>query len=197
MVIKVEFLPIGDSKLKIIMTASEMAKHKLGAGVSLDQTSRRSFWRVLDKAKTATGFDPSGDKVLIQLYPLKEGGCEVFVTKLGLLPDASARAVADSDRVTLLSRRQSCYAFDSLDSLIGVSRAIAARSSEELPEGDIYASSGKYFLILDEYAKGGETSEYPFITEFGKGLTADMAMFISEHSVKLLDGEGIAILSKL
>ena len=86
-----EFLLIGESKIKIVLSSAEAKKQGLdttSADVS-GPLARRVLWRILDMAKTEVGFDPKGDKVLIQLYPLANGGCELFVTKLGFCPYAS------------------------------------------------------------------------------------------------------------
>ena len=34
------------------------------------------------------GFDAVGERVFVQYYPEKHGGCEMFVTKIGLLDDS-------------------------------------------------------------------------------------------------------------
>ena len=45
------------------------------------QATRSAFWRILDRAKKQTGFDAARDRVLIQVFPRKSGGCEMYVTK--------------------------------------------------------------------------------------------------------------------
>jgi hypothetical protein len=114
----VEFLLIGDMKLKIVMSESDMQAYKLDRGRDYSSPAyRRAFWRVLEKAKEEVGFDPDGDKVLIQFYPMRQGGCEVFVTKLGALSKDSVRSVTHSDNVDLLSHSKSFYCFEGLDDL--------------------------------------------------------------------------------
>ena len=101
-----EVLLIGEAKMKIVLTSEEAKGYRLDLSDPAKDTqrSRRALWSVLDDARKSVSFDPSGDKVLVQLYPMKSGGCEIFVTKLGILSEASARLVSDSDRVTLLSK---------------------------------------------------------------------------------------------
>lgn len=190
---KVEFLLIGESKLKIVASEDEMEKYNLNAPTSDSggQGIRRAFWRVLDRAKSEVGFDPAGDKVLIQFYPIKSGGCEIFVTKLGILPESSARLVSRSNKIEVLSRSRSFYAFDSLDDLRTLCRVIRRSSSDLSPASDVYFDNGRYFLSIEEYGKGGETVEFPCILEFAKGLTADFGVYISEHAERLSDGDGI------
>ena len=88
-----EFLLIGESKIKIVLNRKEAERYHLDTSTPdvSGPGARRIFWSILEEAKREVGFDPAGDKVLIQLYPLKGGGCEIFVTKLGILSESSAR----------------------------------------------------------------------------------------------------------
>ena len=150
------------------------------------------YKKFLDMAKTEVGFDPAGDKVLIQLYPLKSGGCELFVTKLGILSESSARLVSKSDRIAMLSKNRSLYAFDSLDNIVGAARAVKRIMGGLSPKSDVYIDGERYYLSIEEYGKGGEPVEFPCILEFGMGLTAELSSYIYEHADLLPDGDGIA-----
>ena len=188
------FLLIGESKIKIVLSAEEAEKYRLNSeSVDLNgPAARRSFWQILDIARLKVGFDPAGDKVLIQLYPLNEGGSEIFVTKLGILSESSARIVSKSDRVAMLSKKQALYSFDILDDLISAAIAIKRFAGQGIcPVSDVYTDGKRYFLVIDEYGKGGEPVEFPCLLEFGVGLTADISAYIFEHAEKLTDGDGI------
>lgn len=193
-----EFLLIGESKLKIVVNEEEMKIYKLdscqeGGGA----TVRRAFWRILDIAKAEVGFDPAGDKVLIQFYPIKSGGCEIFVTKLGILPEQSARLVARSSKISLLSRNMRFYVFSSLSDLVLAARAVKGRATDLSVNSDVYYDGNSYYLAVEECEKGGEPVEFPCILEFGEGLTADFGMYISEHADRLTSGDAIDKFSRL
>lgn len=178
-----EFLVIGESKLKIVMSADDMAAFNLD-GVSDYSSSeyRRAFWRVLDLAKKEVGFDPGGEKILIQFYPVRLGGCEVFVTKLGVLSKESARVVSCSERVTMLSKTRNCYAFDTPEDLKGFLVAIECVKLSVSPKVDLYRSpSSRQYLIIEEYTKGGENAEFPDVLEFATALNSDLEYLIKEH----------------
>ena len=194
-----EFLLIGESKIKIVLSSDEAKSQGLdttSADVS-GPVARRIFWRILDMAKAEVGFDPKGDKVLIQLYPLASGGCELFVTKLGILSESSARLVSKSDRIAMLSKSRSLYSFDDLNDIIGASRAVKSITGELSPKSDVYVDGDKYYLSIEEYGKGGEPVEFPCILEFGMGLTAELSYYIYEHADRLTDGDGIDRFSSL
>ncbi len=194
-----EFLLIGEAKLKIVMTEADMESYGLKInGESCDRGARRSVWRILDVAKSEVGFDPDGDKILIQFYPQKGAGCEVFVTKLGILPDSSARMVSKSDRVSMLSKRLSFYRFDSLESLLAAARSVRSLTDGVSVESDVYlGDGGGFFLSVQEYGKGGEPTEFPQLSEFGERLTAECGTYIAEHFRRLTDGDGVERFSQL
>ena len=194
-----EFLLVGESKLKIVMTDDDMKYYKLESlGFDGDSASaKRSFWQILDRAKTEVGFDPTGDKVLIQFYPIKCGGCEVFVTKLGILTSTSAKLVSKSERVSMLSKHCRYYHFENLLDLKRAAVAIKSMA-KEAPVSDVYLSQKHgYFLSVEEYEKGSECAEFPSIQEFGQRLAADIGAYISEHFCRLTDGDGVDKFSKI
>ena len=188
-----EFLLIGDSKLKILMDAGEMKSYKLDSvyADSCDSGFRRSFFRILERAKEKVGFDVGGDKVLIQFYPIEGGGCEIFVTKLGLLSDASARVVSRSDKVTMLSRKRGIYAFSELDDVKRACRMIGEKCRGETPLCDAFFDGHRYYLSIDEYGKGGEAMEFPFIIEYGASLPSELGSFVSEHIDVIAKGDAV------
>ena len=77
-------LVISESKLKIMLTAPDMVKYDLPAtqvnGLSLHH--REALRHLFRDAKTESGFDTEGSRLFVQLYSSREGGCEIFVTKL-------------------------------------------------------------------------------------------------------------------
>ena len=193
-----EFLLITDAKLKIVLDAEDMKKYKLEASTEQGTTARKALWRVLDIAKEEVGFDPAGDKVLVQFYPVKAGGCEVFVTKLGVLPPSSAKLVSRSERVSMLSRSKTFYSFTAFDDVVGAARAVKRIVGNNAVGSELYETdNGIYILTVEEYGKGGELTEFPCIREFGRSLTADIAAYIPEHCRLIRSENAVDYLSSL
>ena len=91
-----EVLKITDSKLKIMLSVEDMKKYRLTKD-SVDYNdakTRKSFFDILNQVKLSHGFNVERDKVLIQFYPSKDGSSELFVTKLGILPPSSEKAIS-------------------------------------------------------------------------------------------------------
>lgn len=81
-----ELIKISASKLKIMLSLPDMEKYELEADRldCADKHTREAFRHIFDDAKTQVDFDTSGERLFIQLYTSRGGGCEIFVTKLGL-----------------------------------------------------------------------------------------------------------------
>ena len=189
-----DFLLIGESKIKIVLNRDERKNYGLSGTEISTADSRRGFFRLIGLAKERVGFDPGGDKLLIQLYPTGDS-LEIFVTKLGLLPDASAKMVSRSDRVSLLLRKKNYYSFSSLDDLVKAARSVKEFAGKVSLESDVYLFGDKYLLSIDEYGKGGDSMEFPQILEFSTPITAELSAYILEHSDRLTSGDGIELFS--
>ena len=101
-----ELLVISESKLKIMLTAPDMIKYDLTSppanGLSLhDREVLRHLFR---DAKAEIGFDTEGARLFVQLYASKEGGCEIFVTKL---PDSNPIPPLEGREQTLTEKDDS------------------------------------------------------------------------------------------
>jgi negative regulator of genetic competence, sporulation and motility len=115
-----EVLKISDSKVKIMLSYADITKFRLQDGELNydDPKTRRKIFDILDCVKKHHGFDYEGDKLLIQFYPSKDGGAELFVTKLGILSPESAKVISKSDKITLLNAKRSIYVFESFVDLL-------------------------------------------------------------------------------
>ena len=176
-----DFLVVSDSKLKIMMSREDMKKYEIdGDNIDYDNPKiRRSFWRILDVAKDACGFEVSGDKVLIQFYPSKDGS-EIFVTKLGLISIGAERTIAKSSKVAMLSVRRNVYKFSSFSSLVSASRIIRSDECERTPRA-YYDEQDSYYIIAEERVGAERAGEISPILEFGLELPSNLAPYISEH----------------
>ncbi len=177
-----EFLVVSKSKLKIMMSRDDMKKYGIdGEDIDYDNPKiRRSFWKILDEAKERCGFEASGDKVLIQYYPSKDGG-EIFVTKLGLISKNAERTISKSNMVAMLGGRQTVYKFQSFDSLIMAARMIGGCEGERTPR--VYCDDrGFYYIVIDEGLCLGKGAKASALSEFGVEVPTILIRYIDEHS---------------
>ena len=206
-----EFILIGDGKIKVSLTKEDLEEFELSAD-ELDYANtetKRMFWDVLSRAKARTGFDTDGEKVLVQLYPSKDGGCEIFVTKIGSLYKEDEELVAGSALAESIGQRRkrktasaershsAVYSFLSLDDMIRVCRELERRGYAEGSRA--YVSDAKvFYLVLSGDIEKISTlgDHFRFICEFGEPENSKAAkQLLSEHADTIATANAVSLLS--
>ena len=120
-----DFIRIGTNKLKIMLTREDAAHYALCPDTAdhTDTKTRRAFRAILTDIKAKTDFDAAEDKVYIQIFPSREGGCELFVTKMGLELTQKRTADPKNERPPK-KRREVMFYFTSFDRLVAACRRL-------------------------------------------------------------------------
>lgn len=196
-----ELIRIGDSKLKVMLSAEDM-RHYAIDGDRMDYANtetRRAIWQILDEAKQETGFDAAAGRLLIQAYPMREGGCELYVTRL---PHPAAQHGSEEGGTGEMRETEGMYAFSSLERLLEACAALQRRtyrgeSSAFLGEGE------ECYLLLQEPVR---TGAYIALGIQGMGTLVEYGCpvrraieraYIREHSTLLVQGAAVQTLGAL
>lgn len=171
-----EWIRISQNKLKLMLTAEDVRRYALTTDAEQYETmpDKSIFRAILTDVRGMCGFDATEDKVYIQMYPSKEGGCELFVTRMGLL------TVKDAGPCLPVRHRAepAAFCFDKTEDLLSVcrilrSRRFRGRSAAWRDE------QGRLWLLL---ADGGGRVALDFIGEYGRRRpAADVLPFLPEH----------------
>ena len=195
-----EVLKISDSKVKIMLSYNDVTRFRLQDGELNydDPKTRRKIFDILDCVKKHYGFDYEGDKLLIQFYPSKDGGAELFVTKLGILPPESAKAISKSSKIALLNAKRSIYLFESFGDLLCAAKAV--RHTNEIKDSELFISeNGSYYLGIYERGeiKGNIITDFAPLLEFGTPVSREKHTYILEHSERLIAADAVRLLASL
>ena len=212
-----ELIVISENKLKIMMSRDDMERVGLDENefyLSVTNT-RKILERILHNCPIKTGFESilPDEKLLMQLYPEKDGGCELFVTKIEfendsaesedgsfmakfseeryLLPRPKAKEV-DEGEVTLT------YRFENIDFVICACKELSKRGFSH-PSVLKRDENGKYYLFItqvpDENEKSPPTS---FLSEFGElERTERASLYLSEYGSCIIKSNAIEQLADL
>lgn len=167
-----EVLKINLSKLKITLTAEECDRYGIRErGGDFDTRLVRDVVSdILDEAGVGDFCKPK-EKLLVQLYPIKGGGAELFITKLSAARERDQKAIQSAENLSTYTRERAVFLFDDFRDLYrvaGIGRLASKRS-------DLYRrSDGKYLLTLDE-ERLGAMSDCDVISEFAARLPATSA----------------------
>lgn len=175
-----ELILISDTKLKVMLSAEDMQRYHISCDtIDYDNPhSRRAFWNILDEAKSRTGFDPAGNKVFVQLYPSREGGCEMFVTKLGVRGALRGAGGAEYDPSALKrgtpDTAETMYAFLCMEDLLAASRRLMCEKYADVARAYVGEGIRRYYLSIP----GGA----PWMPEYNARVcTPEETSYIYEH----------------
>lgn len=184
-----ELILISDDKLKVILSEADMEAYMLTCDtIDYDNTeTRRAFWSILDEAKHQTGFDAAAGRVLIQVYPMRRGGCEMYVTRLCGRKDDEEVACTVSG--TAQEEKTALFRFDTLHELteacfqlhgmpfLGGSRVYAAKEPGGTEAYYLLLYGAWHASFLSEYGVQRDISVMqPYLTEHGSILCAEHAV---------------------
>lgn len=205
-----DFIRIGESKLKITLTKEELGLYGMDLS-ALDYAStetRRAFWAILDDAKHETGFDAASAKVCVQIFTSKTGGCEMFVTltvspaQHFTAPDEQTMALTVCGVLPKLYSEIICC-FDSLTKLITACKVLSEQgyrydsSAWQMPQ---QRSAGECYYL---YLKGNRSDQAysatssGILAEFGIPLPELTMGYLNEHCVPLVVDQAVERLSAL
>ena len=114
-----ELIHIGEGKLKVMLTEEDMALYALDTALSDGggAEARRVVRDILDAAGAPLGFATAQDKICIQIFRGRGGGCELFVS------------CAETG-----GTRRLLYAFATVSDLARVCRLLAVQGFAGAPE---------------------------------------------------------------
>lgn len=180
-----ELIRISDTKLKVMLSEEDMIFYDLDTEALDydDKDTRRAFWQILDEAKRRTGFDVSSERVFVQVYPSKKGGCEMFVTKVGKLEEGKTKTKG----LTSMRKRENIYSFGSFETVTLMCEKL--KEMGYAGKSSLYMDNGRgiYYLIIEERSsdsilKNNSLGEYGFLSEYGSKKNGGlMYAYIKEH----------------
>jgi len=202
-----DLIKISDNKLKIMLTPVDMQGFELSAD-ELDcanMETREAFRSIMAEARNRIGFDTGGNQIYVQVYPSREGGCEMFVTKLGLLGPIEPQK--DKARLSRpIKNAPRCkevgFGFESMEHLLAACRRL--NTLGRWRQSTAYRSDeGCYFLLLGDVSFGPPPAPdrdriLAVMGEYGKQQNADVIrLYIREHACLICEKNAVERLSAL
>ena len=192
-----EHIIISPGKLKLMLTKSDLDRYELDAESmdSADGVTRRSLRTLLADVKQVSGFDASSDKVFIQLYPSRDGGAEMYITRL----TASGRDTHTEAAVKVTG----VYKFESLTQML----VACSKISEDLiPQASsAWRTEGACYLITEEcfsYSefagpqKKGRLGE--LLGSYSRAIASPAAIaYVREHCECIAERDAVKTLASL
>lgn len=157
-----EAILISPDRIKIMMSGKDLENYSIKGEDISDSVSGSVLRRILNDIGKKVGFESSCGRLHVQVYPLRGGGCEMFVTRLPeeLEKDGGIYALSLNGRedAAMLMARLNNSGYSSDIRLYGGEEELFLISSESLP---LYTCD--YGAILPAEA-------LPYIKEYARRL---------------------------
>lgn len=191
---ELQVLRINSTKLKITLTDEECEKYHIEEkGGEFDTTQLRGAISAILSELGDLDFNIDGEKLLVQLYPVKTGGAELFITKLSGVGERERRAIGRSENLNTYCTERAYFCFDSLSSLICASRVMSGKGIE----ADVYLTpDGEYILsVIDGRLDGLSMSD--IFLEYSTRLPTNTALEVGEWYRPLRLGDALEMFARL
>ena len=201
-----EYILISESKLKVICDINDLAPYGISAD-SLeygDGNARKFIEDVLEYAKQSLNFETKQYRILVQLYPSADGGCEIFIHRLSLLEKASQKEEKSANKSNNCApkKTEKIFFFNTLDPLLEVCKRLSMKEFEG-KSSVFYIEEKGYFLLLEIYCELEEykifmLDEYSFISEYGEPQSTSVKIpYLNEYAKCICKSRAIETLGKI
>ncbi len=200
-----EWIRISPNKLKVMLTAEDAKHYDLDCSNSscADVLTRGAFRDILSDVCRETGFDTEEEKTYIQMYPSKEGGCELFITRMGLLfTNDRYHAIAHLTKPKMQAQRahspksSRSFVFSQMSALLGACRALLGNI--HIGESRAFRDDCARFWLVIEPRQDDVPFEFGLLREFGEETPLESAsLFLEEHAHIICDGNAVETLGVL
>lgn len=135
-----DFELIDNTHLRVTVRRESLNKHGLTYDMFSykDEASRRLIKTILYKAHQITGFCYTECKLIIEVFPISDGGCEIYFTRC--------------PRVTGLKRRNSASSyiirFSDTEDFIRCVECMKQQYIDDIMANSLYFSGKEYYLYL-------------------------------------------------
>jgi len=178
-----ELILISNSKLKIMLSAEDMKKYNIECDGNT--AMKRGFKPVLDVARRDCGFDTDSGRLLVQVFPSRGGGCEMFITRVAL--ECGKGGMRDA----------SVCIFENLEDMIRLCRILSFRGYGK-GSAAYEIAAGAYALILPEFDRDESLPlGAAVISEFGYRRDCEnIEGYIKEHGRVIAEENAVARLTE-
>ncbi len=198
---------IGEEKLKVLLTPFDMMKYNLTCEkLDYENTeTRKAIWNILDYAKHETGFDAARGRICIEVFPEKNGGCAIYITKLRQNEETDKKGIELAD-TRAKNEIPAVFGFENAEALLHACRFLEKRGYQKQslaffePQTD---NKTRYYLeLLESPSSCGKKSKYLrehlFLEEFGTRMDGDFSpSYLREHCHMISAENAVAKLAPL
>ncbi len=188
-----ELIIISESKIKLMLTSDDMEKYR-------GREDTGEVMRcIMSVVREKYGYSGMNGRIFVQMYPSREGGCEMFVTKLGLrdgknnsilLHSGEERTLTEYRRYMFRERGSHViYSFEVMANLLATCLGLWMNDYNGESFAYVDKSHNMYYLLINR-----ET--YIASENLGHLCPSSTYYYINEHCDMVCD-DAVRILGRL
>lgn len=198
-----ELILINERKLKITLSGDDMIRYDLCGldGSMIGQDINHCLGEMLRDVRGRIGFCADGERLCMQYYPCRDGGGELYITKLDeSSTTATATLNASPNKKDTNTPAAGSYevAFDDISDMLAACRAISGIGAD-LPASTAYISKEAGDVSLLVFDRIPAPRILMLLSEFGSDTPVKdlaSASLPGKHTA-IADGSAVEVLSKL
>ncbi len=196
--VHMELIVISNTRMKIMLSPLDMSNYDIDAR-TLDTDvprTRRILYGILDDANKSAGLESSGERAFVQVFPSRDGGCEMYVTRFSELADVECTEgeyCLNMNSTKNIPKRRQVFCFRCMHDLLCACRALNLRGYSERSDSYYSEENGCIYLIL-----GDGDVDTSVVLEYAEPVFLGGAkMYISEHATPICENEAVETLAYL
>ena len=193
-ILKTAIIKINKNAIKLILEPEESEKYEfITDSNATDEVMLSSLNLLLQSVKEKVSTDFLGKRLLVQVYYVKSGECEIYIASTEgdeMYKDRTA-AVGIKKAVGY----KGIYRFDSLDDILIACSRLKGVTDDATSQIYYDGQREKYYLVCQNIST--RELRYSFLNEYSKQLKPPVYFYIKEHLKCLCDSNAINIFSNL
>lgn len=191
-----EILRIGKQAVKVSLNREEATKYNILNNEELNENEiKEAFSCLLKEIKSKTDFSYSNKKLFTEIFPSKNGGCEIYISCIGMEASKTVYKDKNPDIEAKKKINQAIYELDSLDKLLSVIYRLNEIKHREKTSVYYDKDRKKYLLAMENI--NFKNLKYAFLLEYGKYIKCGMSSYLNEHYDCIVKNDAIKKLSFL
>ena len=143
-----ELIVISESKIKLTLTSEEMSLYS--------GSTKEILSEIMDDVRNKCGCREMKGRIFIQMYPSREGGCEMFVTKLSEREKYKNTLTGENHVLTEYRKyiygergKVFIYSFDNMEHLLSCCRDLSQMKYHGSSTVYVDRDKREYYLVLE------------------------------------------------
>ena len=192
-----ELIVISDTRMKIMLTSAELTEYDLDMS-SLECMNgyvKEKLYCILEDAKKAAGIESETQKSLVQVFPSRDGGCEMYVTRyLSLFDTDEGASDVEMQQKQNAPSKRTVYRFYDIKTLLSACKALKQKGRAPTSDAYVSADNTAFYLIIKESNRRDASA---LMLEFADPVFfGGIIPYIFEHCLPICEKNAVDILAE-